>query len=349
MPFHSEYDDLEVIDEGQGELLNWMDPEDFREWVRKNKDTSLVEKVMEPKEAVKKFITDGSYIALGGFGQVRVPMALIYEIIRQGKKNLVASGKTSTHDLDVLIAAGCVSKVEASYLSAGHELRGLSPATRRAVESGRVKVAAEWSNAALQWRFKAAASGLPWMPSFILMGTDTFRRSAAKIVRDPFTKRAICLIPACFPDVAIIHVHKCDVYGNSQIDGITIMDCELARAAKRVIITTEKIVPHEKIREEPWRTVIPFFVVDAVVEVPFGSHPCNMPTLYYYDEEQMGEYLNLTRTEEGTKAYFEKYVYSVSDHYEYLEKVGGMKKLMRLIMLEQGRIPFEYPWVATKR
>jgi 3-oxoacid CoA-transferase subunit A/glutaconate CoA-transferase subunit A len=338
---------FEVIDEGQGELLCWMDPDDFREWIRNNKDVSPREKVMELNEAVRKFITNGSYIAFGGFGHVRVSMATVYEIIRQGIRNLIVGGKTAVHDLDVLIAAGCVSKVEAVYI-AGHELRGLSPASRRAIESGRVKVASEWSNAAYQWRLKAAASGLPWIPARNLAGTDTFRRSAAKLVKDPMTGKPITLIPACFPDVAVIHAHRCDVYGNCQIDGILVMDYELVRAAKRVIVTTEQIVPNEKIRSEPWRTVIPFFVVDAVVEVPFGSHPCNMPTLYYFDEEHIAEYLSLTRTDEGTREYFKKYVYTVKDHYEYLERIGGMKKLTYLMLLEQGRAIFKYPWAEKK-
>jgi len=273
-------------------------------------------------------------------------MATVYEIIRQGIRNLIVGGKTAVHDLDVLIAAGCVSKVEAVYI-AGHELRGLSPASRRAIESGRVKVASEWSNAAYQWRLKAAASGLPWIPTRNLAGTDTFRRSAAKLVKDPMTGKPITLIPACFPDVAVIHAHRCDVYGNCQIDGILVMDYELVRAAKRVIVTTEQIVPNEKIRSEPWRTVIPFFVVDAVVEVPFGSHPCNMPTCYYFDEGHIAEYLDATRTVEGAKQYFDKYVYGVDDFNQYLKLIGGVAKLNYLKKLEQGRAKFVYPWVSV--
>jgi 3-oxoacid CoA-transferase subunit A/glutaconate CoA-transferase subunit A len=337
---------MEVLDEGKGELLAWCDPDEHREWVRKNKSLSMKSKVMDLSEAISKFVHDGCYLAMGGFGHIRVSMAAIYEIIRQRKRDLVFAGKTAVHDIDVLIAAGCVSKVEVAYCF-GHELRGLSPASRRAVESGKVKIAAEWSNAAFQWRFKAAASGLPWIPARILMGTDTFRRSAAKIVKDPFTGKPICLIPACFPDVAIIHVHECDEYGNCRINGSLIMDFELARAAKRLIITTEKIIPNEKIREEPWRTCIPYFYVDAVVEVPYGCHPCNMPGYYYFDEEHMAEYLRSTLTEEGTKQYFDKYVYGVKDFNEYLELVGGVKKLKYLEALERGRARFTYPWISS--
>lgn len=155
-------------------------------------------------------------------------MAAVYEIIRQRKKHLVVSGKTAVHDLDVLIASGCVSKVEVAYCF-GHELRGLSPASRRAVETRQVTVAAEWSNASLQWRFKAAASCLPWIPTYVMLGSDTFKHSAAIAVKDPFTSRPICLIPACYPDVAIIHVHRCDRYGNCVIDGSLVEDFELSR------------------------------------------------------------------------------------------------------------------------
>ena len=334
---------LELLDGGEGPLVGWCDPDDFRDWVKNNKSRDMVDKTMSAEEAVSKFIKDGMYIASGGFGHVRVSMNIIYEIVKQDIKGLTMAGKTSVHDLDVLIAAGSVEKVEAGY-SFGHELRGLSPASRRKVENGEVKVLTEWSNAALQWRFKAAAMGLPFLPARILMGTDTFKKSSAKIIKDPFTGKPLTLIPACFPDVAIIHVHRADIYGNAQIDGILVEDFELARAAKRVIITAEEIIPTDKIRDEPWRTVIPYFLVDAVVEQPYGSHPCNMPLLYYFDEEHIAEYLALTKTEEGTKEYFKKYVYGVNDFWEYLDLVGGIEKLEKLRKIEQVREKPVYPW-----
>jgi acyl CoA:acetate/3-ketoacid CoA transferase alpha subunit len=118
---------MEVLDEGKGELLAWCDPDEHREWVRKNKSLGMESKVMDLSEAISKFVHDGCYLAMGGFGHIRVSMAAIYEIIRQRKRDLVFAGKTAVHDIDVLIAAGCVSKVEVAYCF-GHELRGLSPA-----------------------------------------------------------------------------------------------------------------------------------------------------------------------------------------------------------------------------
>lgn len=335
---------LEVLEEGEAPLLAWHDPDEMREWFLNNKSKDLVDKTMDINEAVSKFVRDGAYIAFGGFGHVRVSMCAIYEIIRQGRKGLTIAAKTAVHDIDVLIASGVVDKVEVAY-AFGHELRGLSPASRRAVEEGKVRVLSEWSNAAFQWRFKAAAMGLPFLPARIMLGTDTLKKSSAKVVRDPFTGKPICLIPACYPDVVFIHVHRADKYGNAQIDGNVVEDLELARAAKRLIVTTEEIVPTDRIRSEPWRTTIPYFLVDAVVEQPWGSHPCNMPLLYYHDEEHLAEYLRLTRTEEGVKEYFDKYVYGVKDFWGYLELVGGARKLNYLERLEQQRARLIIPWV----
>ena len=334
---------VEILERGEGELLGWMDPDEFREWVLKNKPREMVDKTMDIKEAVKKFVRDGDYIAFGGFGHVRVSMAAIYEIIRQRKRNLIMAGKTAVHDVDILVAAGCVSKVEVAYCF-GHELRGLSPASRRMVEEGKVKVVSEWSNWGFQLRFAAAAQGIPWIPTRVMLGTDTMRKSSGMVIKCPYTGKPIALIPACFPDVAFIHVHRCDIYGNAQIDGILIEDFELARAAKRLIITTEEIIPHERIRQEPHRTVIPYFLVDAVVEVPWGSHPCNMPYLYYFDEEHIAEWLRLSKTPEGVEEYLNKYVYGVETFEEYLELIGGVKKLEYLRRLEQLRAPLIAPW-----
>ena len=334
---------LKVLEEGSGELLAWMDPDDARDWMSMKKNRQLTDKVMPIKEAVSKFTYDGGYLAMGGFGHVRVSMAGIYEMIRQKRRNLAIAGKTAVHDVDVLIASGVVDRVECAY-AFGHELRGLSPSGRRAVEGGKVKIVAELSNAAFQWRFKAAAMGLPWLPARVMMGTDTFKLSSSKVVEDPYTGKPICLIPACYPDFAFVHVHRCDKYGNCQIDGTIIEDKELAMAAKRLIITTEEIVPEDEIRAAPDRTVIPFFMVDAVCEVPYGSHPGNMPLLYYSDEEHMAEWLALSRSEAGVNQYLDKYVYPVEDFAEYIALVGGENKLGYLRRLERLEEPLSAPW-----
>jgi len=338
---------METLLEGQGELIGWHDPDENRRWVLENKPRDLRDKRTSVQEAVEKWVHDGDLIVVGGFGHIRIPMALLYEIIRQRKRNLAMAGKTGVHDVDILIGAACVNKIEVSY-AFGHELRGLSPASRRAVETGQCKVVAEISNAGYQWRFLAGMMGVPFIPSRTMLGTDTFRRSSCKVVKDPWSGKPICLIPAAHPDVAMFHVPRCDMYGNTQINGILAEDFELARAARRVIITTEEIVDPEQIRAEPWRTVIPFYLVDAVCEVPFGAHPTQMPYLYFFDEEHIGEWLDLSRTPEGTKAYFEKYVFGPRDFEQYLDQAGGVRKLNYLKQVEQFKAPMKAPWLNKK-
>jgi acyl CoA:acetate/3-ketoacid CoA transferase alpha subunit len=334
---------LDILQEGQGELIGWHDPDDARDWVIQNKSSQRKNNVISIQEAVGRFVHDGDYIASGGFGHVRVSMAIVYEIIRQKKRNLVMAGKTAVHDLDLLVGSGCVNKVEAAY-SFGHEMRGLSPASRRMVESGECTVAAETSNAGYQWRFLAGMMGLSFIPSRTLLGTDTLKYSSCKVVEDPFTGKPITLIPAAYPDCAFIHVHRCDMYGNCQIDANVVEDFELARCARHLIITTEEIVDEEIIRKEPFRTIIPFFVVDAVVQVPYGSHPCEMPGLYYYDEAHIAEWLDLSRTKEGTEAYLEKYVFGVDSFEEYLRLVGGAGQMSYLKRREFLQEPMTAPW-----
>lgn len=338
---------LKILEEGQGELVGWHDPDENREWVFEHKSRELKDKTMSAEAAVTKFVKDGDFIASGGFGHVRVSMNIIYELIRQHKRDLIMAGKTAVHDIDILIGAGCVNKVEAAY-SFGHELRGLSPASRRAVEGGTCKVIAETSNAGYQWRWLAGMMGIPFIPARNLLGTDTLKYSSAKVIEDPFTGKPICLIPAAYPDVAMIHVHRCDKFGNAQIDGILVEDFELARCARRLIITTEEIIDIEQIRTEPERTSIPFYVVDAVVEAPHGAHPCQMPYLYFFDEDHIGEWLKLSKTEEGASEYFDKYVFGVANFEEYLELIGGAKTFERLKRIELLEEPMTAPWLKRE-
>ena len=335
---------MNIIAEGKGELIGWHDPDENRKWIQENKPRDLRDKRMSVKEAVAKFVHDGDFIAFGGFGHIRVPMALVYEIVRQRKQNLVMAGKTAVHDIDILIGAGCVNKVEVAY-AFGHEMRGLSPAGRRAVEAGQCKVASEISNAAYQWRFLAGMMGIPFIPSRNMLGTDTWTYSSCKVMEDPWSGKPVCLIPAAYPDVAMFHVPRCDKYGNAQIEGIIVEDFELARAARRVIVTTEEVVDEDVIRAEPHRTVIPFYVVDAVCEVPYGAHPTQMPYHYFFDEEHIGEWLALAETLEGVETYFQKYVFGVHDFEEYLERVGGIRKLNYLKRVMQFKEPMQAPWL----
>jgi len=344
---NAHHNSMNILDQGEGELLGWMDPDEARKWMTEHKERAKIDKTMSLEDAVNRFTSDGDFFALGGFGHIRFSMSAIYEMIRKGRSGLIMAGKTSVHDVDILVASGVVDKVECAY-SFGHELRGLSPAGRRAVESGKVKVVAEISNAGFQWRFKAAAMGLSFLPTRVMMGTDTFKYSSSKVVEDPFNGKPILLLPACYPDFAFIHVHRCDKYGNCQIDGIKIEDIDLARAAKRLIITTEEIIPTDRIRDEPDKTSIPYFVVDAVCLTPYGSHPGNMPGMYYSDEDHMAEWLNLSKSDEGVEEYLNKYVHSVDDQQEYIDLIGGERQMKELERLEKLETQLKAPWARRK-
>jgi len=339
---------MDVLQIGQGELIGWHDPDEQRAWIAAHKSRALQDKRTTVREAVARYVTDGALIACGGFGHIRVSMAAIYEIVRQRKRNLTFCGKTAVHDSDILIAAGCVNRIEVAY-AFGHELRGLSPASRRAVEGGRCRVVAEISNAGYQWRFLAAAMGLPFIPTRVMLGTDTLAHSSARVVEDPFSGKPVALLPACYPDVVLMHVHRADRYGNCQIDGIAIEDFELARAARRLIVTTEEIVDEDVIREHPQRTVIPYYLVDAVIEVPHGAHPTLMPDLYYFDETHIGEWLRLSKTEEGVIEYLDRYVYPIESFAEYLKLIGGREQLEYLRQVEHLEAPLRAPWLEEKR
>jgi acyl CoA:acetate/3-ketoacid CoA transferase alpha subunit len=309
---------MEVILSGNGDLIQPPDINAFREWNRK-KPKGLIDKRMTEAEAVSQFIKDGDYIGTELYGTVRAPMSLVNEMVRQGVKDLRVAGQ-GVLELDMLLAASRIKKLDFTYI--GLEVYGVSNCLRREVESGRVETVVEWSNAAITWRFKATAIGVPFIPTRSMLGTDTFNYSAAKAVECPFTGDPICLIPALILDVGLIHVHRADKYGNAQIDGISGFSAEVARASKRLIISAEEIIDSEEIRQAPDRTIIPYYLVDAVVHAPFGSHPGEMCYVYQRDEPQIREWVEASKELDTTQAYLDKYIYGVKDHEEYLEMIG---------------------------
>ena len=248
------------------------------------KPKALVDKLMTVPEAVRNFIDDGDYLSTGGFGGDRIAPSVLHEIVRQRKQNLGLAGHTTTHDFQILCCGNqtgrgqLLSRVDVAYI-VGLEARGLSPHARRVVESGDVALC-EWTNYTLALRLQAAAMGVPYLPTRSLVGTDTFERSAARTVTCPFTDQTLAAIPALWPDVAAIHVHEADCFGNCRLLGTSVSDWFVARAAKKVIVTCERVISNEEIRSNPTATVIPFYCVDAVCEVPYGSYPGNMPYEY---------------------------------------------------------------------
>jgi glutaconate CoA-transferase subunit A len=324
---------MQSLPHGTGSLFSDPNPDVARARFRQH-SRALVDKVTTPAQAVARLLHDRDYLAIGGFGGARIPTAAIHEILRQGQQNLRFAGHTSTHDFQILCAGNLTGRgstlaaVDAAYII-GLEARGLSPHARRVIESGTI-ACTEWSNYTLAVRFKAAAMGVPFLPARSLLGTDTFARSAARVIECPFTGIKVAAIPALYPDLAIIHVHEADRFGNCRIRGTSVADLDLARAAHKVIITCERLVPDEVIRQEPTLTVIPYFCVDAVCEVPFGSYPANMAYEYFSDEAHIRAWLDAETDLEHYLKFLEHYVFGVDSFLGYLERAGGLKRMQEL-------------------
>ncbi len=318
---------MEVIERGTGELFASCDPDEARKFFR-TKDKSLTNKVMRVHTAVSRFIHDGDYLAIGGFGTNRIPTAVCHEILRQRIHNLGFLGHTSTHDFQILAAGQAFDRCDIAYV-VGLEARGLSPSARRYLESGKVRVT-ENSNYTLSMRIKAAATGVPFAVSRNLMGTDTMRKSASAVVRCPFTGVKLAAHPAIYPDVAAIHVHESDVYGNARIHGITISDLDLARATRRLIITTERLIQTSEIRRDPAATDIPYYLVDAVCEVPYGSYPGCMSGEYFSDEEHLREWLEAEKDAATFQGFLDRHIYDLAFFSDYLALRGGAQRMRDL-------------------
>jgi len=294
----------------------------------------LTNKVTTVTDAVKRLVSDGDYLAIGGFGTNRIPTAVCHEIVRQKKQNLGFAGHTATHDFQLLCAGNLtdrgqtLARIDAAYV-VGLEARGLSPQARRVMESGTVQVA-EWSNYALAVRFRAAAMGVPYLPVRSMVGTDTGKFSGAKEIICPYTGVKLLALPALYPDVAAIHVHEADIYGNARIRGTNVADNDVARAAKKLIITCERLVPHEEFRREPDRTSIPYYCVDAVCEVPFGSYPGNMPYEYFSDEDHLKLWLKQEEDPVQYRQFLNEALWSQDDFDAYLNWAGGLKRMQAL-------------------
>jgi glutaconate CoA-transferase subunit A len=324
---------MEIVDSGIGELIQPPDLEAFREWNRTQKPRTLIDKRMTEREAIARFVNDGDYVGTELYGTVRAPMSLSNELIRQGKKELGVAGQ-GVLELDMWLAAGLIKKLDITYI--GMEVYGVSNGLRRAVESGQVESVVDWSNAGITWRFKATSIGAPFIAVRSMLGSDTFKYSAAKAVTCPFTGQTVCLIPALVLDVGLIHVHKADKYGNCQIEGISGFAFEMSRACKRLIVSAEEIVSTDEIRRYPDRTIIPYYLVDAVVHAPFGSHPGEMAYLYARDEPMIKEWVEANKTPEGAQVYLDRYVYGVADHQEYLDLIGR-GRLDELVAMRERR------------
>ena len=297
---------------------------DYAELCRRarERNRSLREKVMSLAEAAA-LVPDGASVGIGGSTLSRTPMAMIWALIRAGRKDLFCARSITSCEGELLFASGTSRHILTSWFSQGI-VWGVSRIMRLYTEERRARFE-EWSHLAVGLRFRAGAMGVPFLPMRSMMGSDLIGQLPdAKLMECPFTGEKLVLVPALNPEVALIHVQRCDAYGNAQIDGLPFMDVDLAMAANRVILTTERIVSNDQIRRAPDQTKIPFMAVDAVVEAPFGSAPHECYGLYEPLFGHLDAYAAQIRRdpEEGIRAYLDRYFYGPRSWTDYLDRLG---------------------------
>ncbi len=275
-------------------------------------------------------IPSGAHVALSGFAITRCTMAFAREVIRQGLKGLTISQCVGAMDADLLVGAGAVDRL--IYGGGSLDRFGRLACVNRGIEEGTL-IAEEYSSLSITFRYLAGSLGLPFIPIRSLRGSDLMKRlqeqdaSQIAMVSDPFTGEQWLALQPLLPDVAVIQVQVADEEGNAWILGPRWDNVEQAKSSQRAIVIAEQIVQTDLIRQNPERTVIPGFLVSHVVELPFAAHPTSVYRSYDYDAEQIESYVEATKSPESFRAYLDRYVYSVKDHWEYLERVGGMRRL----------------------
>jgi glutaconate CoA-transferase, subunit A len=287
------------------------------------RDRGLREKVMSLEEAAK-LVNNGDHVGIGGCTMSRTPLAMIWALIRARKKDLMISRSIASTEGDLLFASGVSKHIITSWFTQGI-VWGVSKVMRHYTENKLARYE-EWSHMSMGLRYRAGAMGIPFIPSRSMMGSDVGKRvgDEMRVMDCPFTGEKVTLLPALNPDVVLIHVQRCDRYGNAQLDGLQFMDIDMAMAANRVILTTERIVSNDQIRRQPDQTRIPFFTVDAVVEAPIGCAPHECYGQYEPFFDQLDDYAERTSKDpvEGCRHYLEEFYYAPKSWPDYLSQLG---------------------------
>jgi len=298
-------------------------------------------KTMTLADAVDRYIEDGCHLSIGGFTINRNPMAAVYEIIRQGRRNLHLYAHSNGQGVDELVGAGSIAKLEIAYGGSG---RFASTCIRfkKAVQEGTIAVE-DYSNYQMSLRFLAGAMGVPFLPTRSGLGTDLIARWGFSpsmrtgdpklpdqklcVIDNPFKghtdARKVVLVPAIHTDVTIIHVQKADCHGTARIKGLPFVDVEQAKAATHLIVTCEELVEPEELRDNPDLNQIPPFIVDAVVHVPHGAYPTACYGHYDYDPVFLKQYAGLARNETAYRAYLDRHIRASASHAEFLQEAAG--------------------------
>lgn len=277
-------------------------------------------KIRSMRDAIAELVPDGASVAMGLQMEQMIPFAAGHEMIRQKRRNLTLVGPISDILFDQLIGAGCVEKVIAAWV--GNVMMGSAYNFRRAVEQDAMKVF-NMSNFALALALQAGAMGVPFLPTKTALGSGTAKGNHFFYqIFSPFApKESLWAVRALNPDVTIVHVQRADSEGNAHCWGNFGVMIEGVRAAKRVILVAEEIVAPEIIASDPNRTVIPGFLVNAVVECPYGAHPSPVQGYYNRDNDFFREYHEETKSKPASDAWLRRWVYGIPGRQAYLDQL----------------------------
>ena len=269
-------------------------------------------------------VQDGCFLAVGGLWFHNKPMAALRALIRRGVRGLtLTAAPPASLDADLLIGAGLVKEAYLAHVSFEH--LGLAPNFRHAVEQGLIALH-ECDEATLLGGLMATAEGLPAHHLTSLKATDHLLTSP---LARPAGTDGMVAAPALAPDVAIIHAQEADEFGNVRCLGAPFADPILAKTARHVIATVDRLVSNEEVRAAPRLTTIPGYLVDAVVEAPFGAHPCSSHGAYPHDDAHLRAYLAASTAAlhgsdpDAYQAYLRRHVFDCASHEDYLAALGG--------------------------
>jgi glutaconate CoA-transferase subunit A len=277
---------------------------------------------MSMHDAVGQFVHDGDRVSAACGLEARIPFAAGHEIIRQNKRALTLVGPISDALYDQLIGAGCVRAVEVAWI--GNVGTGLGHNYRRAVERWEPHplIVTDYTNLTMALGLRAAAEGVPFSVTRSITGTDLAEQTEIFApVADPFGGEPVMAVKAIPLDVAIVHVQRCDANGNAHVFGNLGTTPESVRAAKRCIITTEELVEADVIRSQPNATVVPGFLVSAVVQVPGGAHPSPVFAAHERDHAFFEAYSEASRQLESWLQWRARWIDGVADRAAYLRQL----------------------------
>ena len=281
-------------------------------------------KLMSMRDAIARHVPSGSTVLLGAQLEQMIPFAAGQELIRQGRRDLTLVGPISDILFDQMIGAGCVSRVMAAWV--GNVSAGVGYCFRRAVEHGvpRKIDVVDYSNFTMALALHAAALGVPFLPTYATLGSDLLKKNGnLREFSSPVSEEKLVAVRALRPDVAILHVQRADAQGNTHIWGSLGVAVDGARAARKIIVVAEEIVEPIVISSDPNRTLVPGFLVEAVVHERGGAHPSPVQGYYGRDHAFFTQYHEQTRRVEDFEDWLAQWVVSVNDRAEYLNRLGA--------------------------